>query len=76
MGKPSALSNKARYRMQRTLSLAGLYGKPIMRMAVRVAAKYAHDGYPYKANQPVMVGAYADDERMAAAATHQPPDRK
>jgi len=33
MTAPEKLSDTAKYRMQRTLSLAGLYGKPIMRLA-------------------------------------------
>jgi hypothetical protein len=35
MIKPSALTDQAKYRMQRTLSLSGLYGKPIMRLSVK-----------------------------------------
>ena len=36
MAAPGKLSDQAKYRMQRTLSLAGLYGKPIMRLAAEV----------------------------------------
>jgi hypothetical protein len=35
MVAPERLSNQAQFRMQRALSLAGLYGKPIMRIATR-----------------------------------------
>jgi hypothetical protein len=35
MEDPSRLTPRARFRMQRALSLSGLYGKPIMRLATR-----------------------------------------
>jgi hypothetical protein len=37
---PEKLSPVARYRIQRALSLSGLYGKPVARLAARVAARY------------------------------------
>jgi hypothetical protein len=35
LANPERLSDKARFRMQRTLSLSGFYGRPIMRVAQR-----------------------------------------
>ncbi len=43
MVNPEVLSDMAKYRMQRALSLSGLYGKPVLRLSVltlRVAARY------------------------------------
>lgn len=40
LGAPEKLTPTAKFRMQRTLSLSGLYGKPIMRLAFRVAARF------------------------------------
>lgn len=37
MANPAKLSDQAKFRMQRALSLSGLYGKPVMRLAERVA---------------------------------------
>jgi|GEM_PF-2440754 len=37
VANPAKLSDQAKFRMQRALSLSGLYGKPIMRLAERVA---------------------------------------
>jgi hypothetical protein len=40
MVSPERLSETAKYRMQRALSLSGLYGKAVMRLAERVVARY------------------------------------
>lgn len=44
MGNPSKLSDTARYRMQRTLSLAGLYGKPVMRLGADSPLRIVEQG--------------------------------
>lgn len=41
MVDPNRLSDRARYRMQRALSLSGLYGKPVLRAASEVIAALA-----------------------------------
>lgn len=43
MANPGALSEQSMYRMKRTLSLSGLYGKEVMRIARQVAARYAQE---------------------------------
>jgi hypothetical protein len=40
MAAPEKLSETAKFRMQRALSLSGLYGKPVMRLAAAVLARY------------------------------------
>lgn len=40
LGAPQKLTPTAKFRMQRTLSVSGLYGKPVMRLAERVAERY------------------------------------
>ena len=40
MVNPSALSPTAKFRMQQALSLSGLYGKPVMRLARLVVQKF------------------------------------
>jgi hypothetical protein len=40
MDAPEQLSDLARYRMQRALSLSGLYGKTVMRLSRTVATKF------------------------------------
>jgi len=40
MDAPGKLTPTAKYRMQRALSLSGLHGKPVMRLAKRVLARY------------------------------------
>ena len=40
MVNPSALSPQAKLRMQQTLALSGLYGKEVLHLAQRVAARY------------------------------------
>jgi hypothetical protein len=41
MGAPEKLTSTAKFRMQRALSLSGLYGKQVMRLALKVAARFA-----------------------------------
>jgi hypothetical protein len=45
MVNPSRLSDNALFRMQQALSLSGLYGKAVMRLAARVAKRYVESGY-------------------------------
>jgi len=40
MGAPEKLTPTAKFRMQRTLSLSGLYGKPLMRLARKVLERF------------------------------------
>ena len=43
VGAPSKLTPTAKFRMQRALSLANFYNKPVMRLSHRVAARYLQE---------------------------------
>jgi len=45
MVNPGALSKQSMFRMKQVLSLAGLYGGSVMRLAQRVAQRYIEAGY-------------------------------
>jgi len=45
MVNPSQLSDNAMFRMQQALSLSGLYGKSVMRLAAQVVKRYIEAGY-------------------------------
>lgn len=43
MDAPAQLTPTAKFRMQRALSLSGLYGKQVMKLALKVAARFMHE---------------------------------
>lgn len=53
VGAPEKLTPTAKFRMQRALSISGLYGKPVMRLAHRVAWRFkAANVVPFKPKKP------------------------
>ena len=52
VGAPEKLTPTATYRMKRTLSVSGLYGKPVMQLAKRVAERFTANVVPFKPKKP------------------------
>jgi 2'-5' RNA ligase len=64
MAAPGRLSEMGKFRMQRALSLSGLYGKPLMRLSrdEKVAAARVAKSFTLNLGDPVLTGKYLNSK--------------